>query len=53
MWYENCQQCDILTELENVKNWKISKKQKKIWSLVVSKPESNNFRLKTLIETKF
>ena len=37
--------------LENVKNWQISK-NKKIWNLVESKPENNNFRLKNLIETK-
>ena len=39
--------------LENVKNWQISKNKKKIWNLVVSKPENKNFRLKNAIETKF
>ena len=37
--------------LENV-NWQISK-NKKIWNLVVSKPENNNFRLENAIDNKF
>ena len=43
MWY-----CDE-------KTWKIGKfqKTKKIWNLIVSKPENNNFRLKNAIDTKF
>ena len=39
--------------LEKMKNWQISKNKKKIWNLVVSKPENDNFRLKNAIETKF
>ena len=38
--------------LENVKNWPISE-NKKIWILVVSKPENNKFSFNTAIETKF
>ena len=37
--------------LENLESLPISK-NKKIWNLVVSKPEKNIFRLKTAIETK-
>ena len=35
--------------------WKSGKdlRTKKIWNLVLSKPENNNFSLKTAIETKF
>ena len=35
-----------------MKNWQIFK-NKKIFNLVVSEPENNNFRLKNAIETKF
>ena len=40
-----------MKKLENVKNWQISK-QTKIWNLVVSKPENNNFRLKTATDNE-
>ena len=41
-----------MTTLENVKNWQISK-QTNIRNLVVSKPENNNFRLKTATENNY
>ena len=39
-----------MTKLENVKNWQKSENKKKIWNLVVSKPENNNMKLKTAID---
>ena len=54
MWYMNWQYRENLTKLENMKNGQIHKTfLKKVWNLVVSKPEYHNLRRNTAIETKF
>ena len=43
-----------MTKLENMKKWANTKKfKKKLWNLVVSKPEHPNLRRKFAIKTKF
>ena len=49
----NWQKRDNLTKLENKKNGQIPKSLKKMWNLVVSKPENHNLWRKTAIKTKF
>ena len=48
----NCQLRDNVTTLENLKNGQ-RPKNKKMWNLVLSKPENLDLRRKTAIEKKF